>query len=243
MAQILVVDGSRFIRAMIRRALEESGHTVTEASSGQEALEIIRSKSFDVITIDLLMPQMRGQELIAHLRRQAPASRVIMITALLVLHSSTMQTFVNRSVAEEGELVKRRFRGEISSSVALMIPNHESKTLLDMLQQYPHAPPSLTSSPSELLSEVGNIILNATVGTLSNTPGTSLQFNASQVFQHLNRSTLVEHLLPTMPRPNGLGGTADQPFASVTNGNQPVGVHDTGYARSRRAAGDRTTDP
>jgi two-component system, chemotaxis family, chemotaxis protein CheY len=80
-ATILIVDDSSFARATIRRALEPGKHTLAEASSGFEALEYVQSNSPDVVTIDLLMPDMTGVELVEHLRKISPTSLLVVITA------------------------------------------------------------------------------------------------------------------------------------------------------------------
>jgi CheY-like chemotaxis protein len=60
MAHILVVDDSAFARATLKRKLTESGHVVGEAASGVEALEMLATQHFDLVTMDLLMPEMEG---------------------------------------------------------------------------------------------------------------------------------------------------------------------------------------
>lgn len=81
MAHILVVDDSGFSRSLIRHVLEHGGHTVVEAAGGLEALEKAAAETFDVITIDLLMPGMRGKELVERLLQQAPNARLLVLSA------------------------------------------------------------------------------------------------------------------------------------------------------------------
>ncbi len=81
MAHILVVDDSQYSRALIRHALEQDGHTVVEAQDGLRALELSSAQTFDLITLDLLMPGMQGLELLGHLRRRQPQARFVVLTA------------------------------------------------------------------------------------------------------------------------------------------------------------------
>ncbi len=81
MAKILIVDDSGFSRRALRRILEEHGYEVIEAESGGHALEILRRFLPDIITLDLLMPGMSGQETLENVRRIAPQARIIVLTA------------------------------------------------------------------------------------------------------------------------------------------------------------------
>lgn len=61
--RILVVDDSRTMRAALRRALEEIGYrAIEEAAHGREALEKLRAAPFDLVLLDLDMPEMDGRE-------------------------------------------------------------------------------------------------------------------------------------------------------------------------------------
>ncbi|MFT8889745.1 MAG: response regulator transcription factor [Ethanoligenens sp.] len=60
MADILVVDDEKNIRAGLREYAEFEGHTVTEASDGMEAVAICRGRDFDLIIMDVMMPKLDG---------------------------------------------------------------------------------------------------------------------------------------------------------------------------------------
>lgn len=59
---VLIVDDSRGQRLLVSRSLAQQGYEVTEAGSGQEALEACQSKDFDLILSDWMMPGMDGIE-------------------------------------------------------------------------------------------------------------------------------------------------------------------------------------
>ena len=61
-ANILIVDDERGPRESMRMILEPK-HRVVQAASGAEALERLRRERFDLMTLDLNMPGMHGQEL------------------------------------------------------------------------------------------------------------------------------------------------------------------------------------
>jgi two-component system chemotaxis response regulator CheY len=78
---ILVVDDSGFARRTLRQMLESAGHTVDEASNGNDALERYFLRKPDLVLLDLVMEGMMGLEVLAKLRELDPKARVIVATA------------------------------------------------------------------------------------------------------------------------------------------------------------------
>jgi putative two-component system response regulator len=78
-AQVLVVDDERGPRESLRMILSGS-HDVTTADEGAEALEILRTQSIDLVTVDLNMPGMKGDELMRTIRSEFPQTEIIIIT-------------------------------------------------------------------------------------------------------------------------------------------------------------------
>ena len=68
MKTILIVDDSAFTRKNIKAIVEEAGYETFEAEGGKEALEIFEKQNPGIITVDLVMPEMDGMELIGRLR-------------------------------------------------------------------------------------------------------------------------------------------------------------------------------
>ena len=60
MYNILIVDDEMKIRTIIRKYAEFEGYYVTEASDGFEAVEICKRKDFDLIILDIMMPELDG---------------------------------------------------------------------------------------------------------------------------------------------------------------------------------------
>ena len=59
MRRILVVDDEEKIRAIIRKYGEFEGYDITEAKDGMEAVKLCREQDFDVIILDIMMPERR----------------------------------------------------------------------------------------------------------------------------------------------------------------------------------------
>lgn len=77
MARILLVEDDRYFRAMTRGLLAEGGHSVVEAEDGAAALEAFRRGAFDLVIMDLLMPEKDGIETITEMKRDFPTARII----------------------------------------------------------------------------------------------------------------------------------------------------------------------
>ena len=69
MRNILLVEDDRINSLMVRRLLEKKNHTVTDASNGIEALECFENAAFDLVLMDIQMPEMNGIEAIREIRK------------------------------------------------------------------------------------------------------------------------------------------------------------------------------
>lgn len=78
--RILVIDDEEGIRAGCRRALEPEGYIVETAATGQEGLRRFREGNFDLVLIDVLLPDMRGVDLLAPILEKDPDVVCVVIT-------------------------------------------------------------------------------------------------------------------------------------------------------------------
>jgi adenylate cyclase len=65
---ILVVDDNRVNQLLLSRGLEQQGHTVAFAGHGREALDLMRRRHFDLMLLDVLMPELDGYQVLAELK-------------------------------------------------------------------------------------------------------------------------------------------------------------------------------
>ncbi len=79
---ILVVEDERRLAQVVRRVLEEEGHTVDLSHDGEEGLAMATDGSHDVIVLDILLPGMDGFEVCRTLRRNRMDTPVLLLTAL-----------------------------------------------------------------------------------------------------------------------------------------------------------------
>jgi len=80
MAKILVCDDESGLRAVIKRYAIFEGHEVAEACDGMEAVEACRKEKFDIIIMDIMMPELDGFLAVKEIRKTSDAP-VIMLSA------------------------------------------------------------------------------------------------------------------------------------------------------------------
>src|SRR5438046_1564590 len=77
----LVVDDDPLIRLCVETMVRAAGHEVTCAGDGAEAVELLGGHRFDVLISDIRMPKLDGWRLFQHVRKTAPDTDVILMTA------------------------------------------------------------------------------------------------------------------------------------------------------------------
>jgi two-component system, OmpR family, KDP operon response regulator KdpE len=78
--KVLIVDDEPSIRRVIRTTFGTLGFDIAEAVTGEQALPLLRSASFDAVLLDVNMPGMGGLEACREIRRQFPLLSVLMLT-------------------------------------------------------------------------------------------------------------------------------------------------------------------
>jgi CheY-like chemotaxis protein len=83
-ASILVVDDDPINRMLLSRDLERQGHRVATTEDGRQALAVLRAEPFDVVLLDVLMPELDGYETLAQIERDEKLRHipVIMVSGL-----------------------------------------------------------------------------------------------------------------------------------------------------------------
>ena len=65
---ILAVDDNRMSRLKLARTLEGGGYSVSRADGGRTALDMLRSKAFDLVLLDILMPEVDGFQVLREMK-------------------------------------------------------------------------------------------------------------------------------------------------------------------------------
>jgi two-component system response regulator FlrC len=88
MAHILVVDDDEGVRCFLAETLELDDHTVTQAQSGEEALERLKAQSYHLLITDLRMPGQGGLALLRRARADWPEMETLVLTAYGTVQSA-----------------------------------------------------------------------------------------------------------------------------------------------------------
>ncbi|HMZ07268.1 MAG TPA: response regulator transcription factor [Anaerolineales bacterium] len=150
--RILIVDDHAVVRkglAMVLR-LEADFEVVGEAENGRAGLEAARNLIPDLVLVDLIMPEMDGQEMALALRKENPGIKIMMLTGTQVddrvysLVAAGIEGYVLKNI-EPAELV--RAIHAIHHGEAYLHPD-VMKQVLNRMQ--PQSPPPITLTPREL---------------------------------------------------------------------------------------------
>ena len=82
MINILVVEDEKKVSAFIQQGLKEVGHHVETADSTSLAREMLKAKKFDLIILDVMLPEMSGMDFAKELRSNGHTGFILMLTAL-----------------------------------------------------------------------------------------------------------------------------------------------------------------
>lgn len=110
MVQVLIADDDEGIRESLRMLLEDEGHSVTEASNGQETLAYLREESARCVALlDLVMPDMEGIELLESIQRDAALLRRHAFIVLSAGSEALMSQAQPLVAAMNGVIVRKPF--------------------------------------------------------------------------------------------------------------------------------------
>lgn len=120
MASILTVDDSTSMRQMVSFTLKGAGYEVVEAVDGVEALEIAKTRSFDLVVTDVNMPNMDGISLIKELRN-LPDFKFTPIL-MLTTESAAEKKQEGKAAGATGWIVKPFDPEQLISTIKKVLP-------------------------------------------------------------------------------------------------------------------------
>ncbi|MFD2516107.1 response regulator [Pontibacter locisalis] len=83
MKRILIVDDSFYMRTMLKNMLTDAGYEVVgEAPNGQTALELAKETNPDLITLDVILPDNTGLDVLKGIKKDQPDMKVIIVSAV-----------------------------------------------------------------------------------------------------------------------------------------------------------------
>ena len=117
---IITVDDAATIRKMVAFTLRSAGHEVLEAQDGAIALNVLQSRSVDLVITDVNMPNMNGIELTRQLRLLPSFRRTPVL--LLTTESDPAKKAEGRSAGATGWIVKPFSQEQLLAVVAKLLP-------------------------------------------------------------------------------------------------------------------------
>ena len=83
MSKVLIVDDAAFMRISIKNMLTKNGYEVVgEAENGAIGVEMFKSLSPDIVTMDITMPEMDGLQALKEIVKLDPKAKVVMVSAM-----------------------------------------------------------------------------------------------------------------------------------------------------------------
>ena len=86
--RILVADDEEALRTVLSSELEGEGYNVKSAADGQEAISMLQKLEFDLILLDIKMPNVDGFEVLKFVKEHAPKTKVVMLTGFADLKNA-----------------------------------------------------------------------------------------------------------------------------------------------------------
>ncbi|MFP4430316.1 MAG: response regulator [Spirochaetaceae bacterium] len=96
MKSILVADDDEFILDLVEAALTAAGYRVTTVSGGRDALARLGGDSYDLVILDVMMPDLGGIETIIEIRRTNPEQPVVVMTGQIPTTSGTLENLTKK---------------------------------------------------------------------------------------------------------------------------------------------------
>ena len=112
--QVLVIDDDAVVGRSFDRVLSEKGYQVSTALNGEQALETMENREFDVVFTDIKMPGMDGLEVTERIKARCPWTPVVVITGY-----GTQANEVRASVLGANGFVRKPLTPEMIESVTL----------------------------------------------------------------------------------------------------------------------------
>ena len=176
---LLVIEDDPVLGKAIQRGLSEAGHPCDWARNGQKGLDEARSQRFDVIVLDLMLPDLNGLEILRQLREGGIRTPVLMLTAM----GSVNDRVAGLNAGADDYLVKPFAFAELTARLEAICRRAQDR-------------PStlLTVGPLSLDLTNRHVIRDGTEITLTPTEFSLLEFLMRYAGQVVTRKMLCEHL-------------------------------------------------
>lgn len=188
MARILVVEDHLELAASLRTILGAEGYEVETVGDGVEALGILESQAFDLITLDLMLPGLDGYQVLKEIRKQAKDTAVLMLTA----RGEELDRVQGLKLGADDYMVKPFSVLELLERIKAILRRAK-----------PRQPQVLVSGPLRVERENMTIMLHGQPIDLSSTQFRLLELLLQHAGTTLSRTEILRHLWPPESQPSG----------------------------------------
>lgn len=102
--RILVIDDEPRIRLLYQKELEREGYVVEVSPDGSHGIARCRESSFDVVVLDIEMPDMSGLDVLARLREISPRTRIVLNSAYTIYKSDFQSWLADAYVVKSSDI-------------------------------------------------------------------------------------------------------------------------------------------
>ena len=132
---VLIVDDEMAIRESLETLLQLEGYAVESAASGEEGLVRLGERSFDLVLLDLALPDRNGMDLLAEIRAQDPGLSIIMITAYGTVENAVKAMQVGAANFIQKPWDNEKLLADVRSAIARRRAEEENIQLKRALKQ------------------------------------------------------------------------------------------------------------
>ena len=126
--KILVIEDESKIANFLKTELQQSGYEIDLAADGKEGYDKIRGNSYDLILLDLMLPKMRGFDLIPRIRERWPTIPIIAVTA----RASVEDRVQGLNLGCDDYLVKPFSFAELLARIRVQLRRADPSTALEL---------------------------------------------------------------------------------------------------------------
>jgi DNA-binding NarL/FixJ family response regulator len=200
--RILIVDDHAVVRkglAMVLR-LETSLEVVGEAENGRVGLEVAQSLDPDIVLVDLVMPEMDGQEMALALRKSKPKIKIMMLTGTEV--DDRMFDLVAAGI--EGYVLKNIEPAELIRAIHAVVHGETylhpdvMKKILGRMQPQGARPASLTPREMEILEYMSTPNTYKQIASQLNISEETVRSHAKNILEKLKQPNRAQAVLAAM---------------------------------------------
>ncbi len=135
MGSVLIIDDEAAIRESLETLLQMEGYAVESAESAEQGLARIGERSFDLVLLDLALPDRNGMELLAELHTQDPQLSVIMITAYGTVENAVKAMQVGAANFIQKPWYNEKLLADVRAAIARHRAEEENVQLKRALKQ------------------------------------------------------------------------------------------------------------